>query len=176
MTKNEAYEKLRSIGQEHKLEYFDELDASEKESLLKQIKETDFDVLKQVKNAGKPQVRGKFSPLAAMQLDEIEKNKKEFTDEGEKLIKQGKVAALLLAGGMGTRLGSDEPKGVYDIGVTKPVYIFQRLIENLLDVVKKTDSWIRLFIMTSEKNHEATIRFLEGKRVFRIQKRIGFIF
>ena len=176
MTKNEAYEKLRSIGQEHVLEFFDELDASEKESLLKQIKETDFDVLKQVKNAGKPQVRGEFSPLAAMQLDEIEKNKKEFTDEGEKLIKQGKVAALLLAGGMGTRLGSDEPKGVYDIGVTKPVYIFQRLIENLLDVVKKTDSWIRLFIMTSEKNHEATIRFLEEKEYFGYKKELVSFF
>ena len=69
-------------------------------------------------------------------------------------------------GGMGTRIGSDNPKGMYDIGETKPVYIFQRIIENLLDVVHETDTWIRLFIMTSEKNHDATVKFLKEKNYF----------
>jgi len=67
---------------------------------------------------------------------------------------------------MGTRLGSDEPKGMYDIGITKPLYIFERIIGNLLDVVKETGTWIRLFIMTSEKNHDATVRFLKEKDFF----------
>ena len=58
------------------------------------------------------------------------------------------MVTLILAGGMGTRLGSDNPKGMYDIGITKPVYIFQRIIENLLDTVKQADgTYIRLFIM-----------------------------
>ena len=47
------------------------------------------------------------------------------------------LVLVLLAGGMGTRLGSDAPKGMYDIGISKPVYIFQRLIENLMKVVEK---------------------------------------
>ena len=81
-------------------------------------------------------------------------------------IYKGKTAALLLAGGMGTRLGSGNPKGMYDIGETKHVYIFQRIIENLLDVVKETSTWIRLFIMTSEKNNDATINFLKDHDFF----------
>ena len=49
-------------------------------------------------------------------------------------IVQGKVGAVLLAGGQGTRLGFDKPKGMFDVGVNRTVYIFQRLIENLLDL------------------------------------------
>ena len=67
---------------------------------------------------------------------------------------------------MGTRLGSDNPKGMYNIGITKEVYIFQRIIENLLDVVNEAESWIHLFIMTSEKNNEATVNFLREKKFF----------
>ena len=59
------------------------------------------------------------------------------------------MAAFLLACGMGTRLGSDDPKGMYNIGLTKNVYIFERIISNLLDIVRETDTWIHLFIMTS---------------------------
>ena len=166
MTKTEAMEKLGGIGQGHVLKYFDELDEAGQEALLTQIDETDFAVLSHIGEAGKGDARGQFAPLAAMQLDEIEARREEFHNAGVEAIKAGKTAALLLAGGMGTRLGSDNPKGMYDIGETKPVYIFQRIIENLLDVVHETDTWIRLFIMTSEKNHEATVRFLKEKNFF----------
>ena len=105
--------------------------------------------------------------MAALQVSEIEKRKDEFMKLGVETIKAGKVAAVLLAGGMGTRLGSDNPKGMYDIGITKPVYIFQRIIENLLDTVKQADgTYIRLFIMTSEKNNDATVNFLKEKNFF----------
>lgn len=166
MTKDEALKKLKEAGQEHVLKYFDELDSSEKERLLTQIEETDLSVLSHIKDAGKPLKRGVFSPLPVMQRDEIMRREKEFHDAGVKTIKEGKTAALLLAGGMGTRLGSDNPKGMYDIGINKPVYIFQRIIENLLDVVHETDTWIRLYIMTSEVNHDATVNFLKEKNFF----------
>lgn len=170
MTKQEAYNKLTPYGQEHVLRYFDELDSRQQEELLKQVEETDFDILSNIKDAGKSIKKGTFAPLAAMQLSEIEMRRQEFMDAGTRLIRDGKTAALLLAGGMGTRLGSDNPKGMYDIGETKPVYIFQRIIENLLDVVRQTDTWIRLFIMTSEKNHDATVNFLTEHDFFGYHK------
>jgi len=71
---------------------------------------------------------------------------------------------------MGTRLGSDAPKGTYDIGITKHVYIFERLIQNLLDVVEKTKTFPYLFVMTSEKNHEATVDFFNEHNFFGYQK------
>ncbi len=167
MTFDDAKKKLEKYGQLHVLKYYDELDEKEKEELLTQIDETDFEVLKNCKNLGKSEGRGEFAPLAAMQVSEIEKRKDEFTQIGVKALKEGKVAACLLAGGMGTRLGSDNPKGMYDIGLTKPVYIFQRIIENLLDTVNQADgAYIRLFIMTSEKNNDATIAFLKEHNFF----------
>ena len=167
MNLEEAKKKLETFGQEHVLKYYDELSETEKKDLLTQIDETDFAVLENCKNLGKSEGRGEFSPLAAMQVSEIERRKDEFAAAGIKALKEGKVAACLLAGGMGTRLGSDNPKGMYDIGLTKPVFIFQRIIENLLDTVKQADgAYIRLFIMTSEKNNDATINFLKEHNFF----------
>ena len=167
MNFEEAKKKLEQFGQEHVLKYYDELSEAEKKELLQQIDETDFAVLENCKNLGKSEGRGNFAPLAAMQISEIEKRKEEFTKIGVETIKAGKVAACLLAGGMGTRLGSDNPKGMYDIGLTKHVYIFQRIIENLLDTVKQADgTYLRLFIMTSEKNNDATINFLKEHNYF----------
>ncbi len=80
--------------------------------------------------------KGVITPLAAMELDEIEAHKDSFTAEGLEAIRAGKVGAVLLAGGMGTRLGSDNPKGMYNVGLTKELYIFECLIHNLLDVVR----------------------------------------
>jgi len=167
MNIEEAKEKLQKYGQEHVLKYYSELSDSQKQELLEQIEDTDFAVLANCKNLGHADARGEFAPLAALQVSEIEKRKDEFTKLGVETIKAGKVAAVLLAGGMGTRLGSDNPKGMYDIGITKPVYIFQRIIENLLDTVKQADgTYIRLFIMTSEKNNDATVNFLKEKNFF----------
>ncbi len=167
MTFEDAKKKLEEYGQMHVLKYYDELSEAEKQELLVQIDETDFAVLENCKNLGKSEGRGEFKPLAALQISEIEKRKNEFSEIGIKALKEGKVAACLLAGGMGTRLGSDNPKGMYDIGLTKPVYIFQRIIENLLDTVKQADgTYIRLFIMTSEKNNDVTIQFLKEHNYF----------
>lgn len=165
MNYTEAKAKMASIGQEHILKYYDELSPTQKENLLRQIEETDFSVLKRI-DCGAGAERGVFSPLAAMQISEIEARRQELYDVGCSAIKAGKTAALLLAGGMGTRLGSDNPKGMYNIGVTKPVYIFERIVSNLLDVVKETDTWIRLFVMTSEKNHDATVKFFKENHYF----------
>ena len=166
MNKEEAYEKLEKYGQLHVLKYYDELTEEEKAALLKQIEETDLEVVSQCSKKEQLNQKGKISPLSAMQLPEIEAKKEEFMAVGTKAIKEGKVGAVLLAGGMGTRLGSDAPKGVYDIGLTKEVFIFQRLIENLMDVVRLTDTWIHLFVMTSDKNHEATVNFFKEKNYF----------
>lgn len=165
MNYKDAYEKLEKYGQLHVLKYYDELPEEKKEALLSQIGELDFGILKYCKENTTNQ-KGKISPLAAMQLPEIEENKEKYTRIGVEEIQKGKVAAVLLAGGMGTRLGSEHPKGMFDIGLTRPVYIFQRIIENMLDVVKQTDTWVRLFVMTSDKNHDMTVDFFEEKGYF----------
>lgn len=166
MNYDQAFEKLASAGQEHVLQYYEELTAQQKELLLAQIEETDFSVLSSLKSRNNKGCKGKIEPLAAMQLPQIQEHESEFRKIGLEAIRQGKVGAVLLAGGMGTRLGSDDPKGMYDIGLTKEVYIFQRLIENLMDVVREAEAWVPLYVMTSDKNHEATVRFLKEHDYF----------
>ena len=166
MTFDAAKQKCEAYGQEHVLKYYDELSSVEREALLTQIDETDMSILQKCQNIEELVKKGDITPLAAMELSEIEANKDSFTATGMKAIQDGKVAAVLLAGGMGTRLGSDDPKGMYNIGETKDLYIFECLVNNLMDVVKQTGSWIHFFIMTSDKNNDATIKFLTEHEFF----------
>ena len=162
----QAQEKLKKYGQEQVLRFYDELSEDEKQALLDQIGATDMEILESCKHREELAKKGVISPLAAMELPEIEKNRPAFTETGLKAIRAGKVGAVLLAGGMGTRLGSDNPKGMYNVGITRELYIFECLIHNLLDVVKQADTWIHLFVMTSDKNNDATIRFLKEHDYF----------
>lgn len=167
MTYEAAREKLATYGQLHVLKYYEELSEKEKEALLEQIEATDFAVLSsKAQEADRQMERGKITPLSAMELSEIQKRRDEFTQLGLEAIRSGEVGAVLLAGGMGTRLGSDAPKGMYDIGLTKPVYIFERLIENTMEIVRQSGAWIPFYIMTSDKNHEATVRFFQEHDYF----------
>lgn len=166
MNYQEAYKKLEKYGQLHVLKYYDELGDEEREALLAQIEQTDFDVLSLCEKKETLNPRGKIEPIGVMELPEIEAKREEYTKIGLEAIRAGKVGAVLLAGGMGTRLGSDAPKGVYNIGITKDVFIFQRLIENLMDVVHQAETWIPLYVMTSDKNHDATVSFFEEKKYF----------
>ena len=128
MTLAQAKEKLAKYGQEHVLKYYEELSVFEQEALLAQIEATDMSVLAVCKNKDELAQKGVISPLAAMQLSEIEANRDSFTATGVEAIKAGKVGAVLLAGGMGTRLGSDDPKGMYNVGLTRELYIFECFI------------------------------------------------
>lgn len=169
MTLEQAKEKLAKYGQEHVLQYYDELSDTQRQELLKQIDATDMSILEACRHKEDLTKKGVITPLAAMELDEIEAHKDSFTAEGLEAIRSGKVGAVLLAGGMGTRLGSDNPKGMYNVGLTKELYIFECLIHNLLDVVRKADAWIHLFVMTSDKNNDATIGFLKEHDYFGYQ-------
>lgn len=166
MTYENAYELLKQYGQLHVLQYYEELTETERQELLKQIAMLDFSVCALSGKKSEPAGKGRFSPLKAVRMEEIEVKRQEFENTGLETLKAGKVAGVLLAGGMGTRLGCEVPKGMCDIGLTKPVYIFQRLIENLLEVVEKAGAWVHLFIMTSDTNDEMTRAFLKEHDYF----------
>ena len=166
MTLEQAKEKLATYGQEHVLKYYDELSAQEQQVLLEQIEATDMSILAACQHKEELAQKGKITPLAAMELEEIEANRESFTATGLEAIRAGKVGAVLLAGGMGTRLGSDDPKGMYNVGMTKDLYIFECLINNLLAVVRQADAWVHLFVMTSDKNNDATVAFLKEHDFF----------
>lgn len=168
-------EKIKEIleknNQEQLLKFVDELSDNEKNELFQQISEIDFSLLDLLKDENKQAKKGVITPiLDVARLTDIEANSDKYKEAGLEIIRQGKAAAVLLAGGMGTRLGSDKPKGMYNIGITKDVYIFEMIIRNLLDVVKEAGNYIHLFVMTSEKNHEDTTGFFAEKNYFGYDK------
>ena len=176
MNYQDAYRKLEEYGQQHVLKYYEELNDEEKADLLRQIEETDFSIVKYLEHKGGESGEGHISPIGAMELSEVEKRRDEFTRIGLDAVRQGKVAAVLLAGGMGTRLGSEDPKCMYDIGITHPVFIMQRLVENLMEVVDAAGVFVPFFIMTSDKNHDKTVAFMKEKNYFGYDPSMVFFF
>lgn len=163
------YEELKALlaahGQTHVLKWWGELDAAERENLSAQINSIDWDTIS-LTHVAENGERGRIEPIEGLSLEMIELQRAEFFSVGREAIRKGKVAAVLLAGGQGTRLGLDGPKGACDIGITRHLYIFEQLIRNLQDVTQGCGAVVPLLIMTSVLNDEATRDFLEEHDYF----------
>ena len=156
----DAKKLLKEKNQEQLLKFYDELDDSQKENLLTAIENISWDFEEALANPEDLSGAGRdIRPIAGLRVADIEKRRDEFEKIGIQAIQQGKVAAVLLAGGMGTRLGLDGPKGSFNVGITKPLYIFEQQVRNLQEVTEKCGCSVPLCIMTSDKNHEPTVAF-----------------
>lgn len=81
---------------------------------------------------------------------------------GVQAVADGAVAAVLLAGGQGTRLGYDGPKGMYDIGLASKRTLFQFMVERLKELGRESgrgERAVPFYIMTSPLNHAATTAY-----------------
>lgn len=166
---NEIYELLKSYNQEHLLNFYDELSDTEKHSLLEQIESIDFELMKKLYNTRNEHVDAnkEIKSFPYVVADELSfDEKKKYINAGIEIIKAGKVAVCQLAGGQGTRLGFDGPKGTYIVNVTPPKSIF----EIFADKIKKTYSdygvKVKWYIMTSNANDEATKKFFKENNYF----------
>lgn len=165
MTRTEAAEKLTAYGQEHLLRFYDSLEGGSQDKLLSQIEALDLTVLDQLEESHDAE-RGSFEPLGALTLSEIEANAEKFRSIGLDAIREGKAACVLLAGGQGSRLGFEHPKGMYDMGINRELYIFQCLFNNLMEVTDEAGSYVHMLIMTSESNDAETREFLRENKFF----------
>ena len=166
MNYTEAFEKLERYGQTHVLDYYERLTEEGRKKLLDQIEAADLSVLDSIGSKSAAGTWKTIEPLQGLSLEEIAAEREQFTRKGLEAIRAGQVACVLLAGGMGTRLGSDDPKCMYDIGITRPVYIMQRLMENLQEVTAAAGCGVPFLIMTSDRNHDKTVRFMEDHDYF----------
>ena len=154
---------LRAMDQTHLIDHIQSLSAEDQAAMAAQIAELDFSVLS-AENAAEG--RGHFEPLYAAALKNNAENRDIYMKTGLEAIRAGKVGAVMLAGGQGTRLGFDKPKGTLDIGLTRELYIFECLINNLLEVTKAAGTFVPLFIMTSIDNYDDTRSFFEEHDYF----------
>ena len=166
MEREKLVELLQEHNQEHLLLYYDRLTHEQQANLAAQIEKLDWRLLRLSESGNVSRERGVIKPLAGLDRKQIELNREAFEKTGIQAIKQNKAGAVLLAGGQGTRLGCSGPKGNYNIGVTREVYIYELLFGNVLEVVHRTATWIPLYIMTSDKTHEETTKFLKEHHYF----------
>ena len=155
---------LSKRGQQHLLDYYDELSATDKETLLNDIENTNFSVLAHV--GQKPKKLGKITPVNAVTSSDIKRRYSQFESVGLDFLSEGKVAAVLLAGGQGSRLGFKGPKGMFNIGVNRFLSIFEQQMNNIAEVNAKTGRHFHLFIMTSRANNDETIKFFKENDYF----------
>lgn len=170
----QAFALLHRYGQEQVLHYYDKLSDNKKAELLSSIDDLDLNAVNSAL-ASQEKVLGQISTGDVLTLKEIKKQRVAYETTGVTAIRLGKVGAVLLAGGQGTRLGSDKPKGMFDIGETRSLTIFECLMNNLLDLNKKTGVYVHLFIMTSPATDAETRAYFSDNNYFGYdEKKIHF--
>lgn len=167
MNVQEAIDILNAHNQQHVVARMEKLETKAQEKLAAQVAKIDWSVVEQIHDkSDAAAAEKKVEPLNAVEKKDIEANKEKYQAAGVKAIKEGKVAAVLLAGGQGTRLGLDKPKGTLNVGVNKDLFLFEQLIKNLMDVVNLTGAWVPLYVMTSDKNNDDTVAFFKEHDYF----------
>ena len=159
MNYEEAKDLLAKHGQLQLLEYYGGLTEEQKSLLLDDISKINFGVVGHLNESDKTNDGGEYKCPPAKDLKDIAENRRLYEAEGLKLLKAGKVGAVLLAGGQGTRLGYDKPKGTFNIGETRTLTIFGQLMNNIKEVTDLYGGYFHLFIMTSSVNDGQTRSF-----------------
>lgn len=175
--KDQLLERLRPYGQEHLLRFWDELNDKQRDSLAAQLNGVDLDLVRRLTRQQQRSedwadlaARGTSPP--AIRLDGVGNrfSAAEARTAGERALRSGEVGAILVAGGQGTRLGFDHPKGMYPIGPVSHATLFQILFEKLLATGRRYGAAIPLYLMTSPATHEETIAYLDEQRRFGVDQ------
>ena len=170
---------LKKYSQEHLLNGYENLPEVKQKQLLNQIENTDFELINSLYSKTKETVEiseSQLSPIEYWDRKRLNGEYKEFQEIGEKAIKSGKLAAVTMAGGQGTRLGHKGPKGTFDIGLDSHKSLFELLCDSLKAEGKKYGVTIPWFIMTSKENNQETIDFFAKHKYFGYEKNKNIFF
>ena len=194
---NNIREKYEKAGQEHVFALYDELDTADKAALFEQLQSFDPDRINvladkalhppkssdEVKPKVEPLPESATASLLDLDVEEIQK----WYRTGLGLIAQNKVAVVLMAGGQGTRLGSSEPKGCFDIGLPSHKSLFQLQAERIWKVQELARKYtgesssditiaVPWYIMTSGPTRARTQNYFEEHDYFGLPKENVVIF
>ncbi|XP_022726962.1 UDP-N-acetylglucosamine diphosphorylase 2 isoform X1 [Durio zibethinus] len=176
-------ERLKDYGQEDTFALWDELSPDERHLLVKDIESLDLSRIDRIIRCS---LRSQALPVAALEpvpescVSSVEERTMEERERwwkmGLKAISEGKLAVLLLSGGQGTRLGSSDPKGCFNIGLPSGKSLFQLQAERILCVqrlaaqaMNEGSVTIHLYIMTSPFTDDATRKFFESHKNFGLE-------
>ena len=170
---------LEKHGQQQLIAFWNEISEDERENLASQIQKIDFNridelIKEYVLKKPETDIPDDLTPAPFFPLIPDNEGLKSYYEvakqAGADIIRQGKVACLTVAGGQGTRLGFDGPKGTYPIGPVSGKSLFAYFAEGIARNQEKYSTRIPWYIMTSRENNDETIAFFEGKNYFGYDK------
>eukprot|EP00794_Sanderia_malayensis_P016886 gene16886-18592_t len=186
MDTKELQAKLDKHGQGHLLKFWDKLSESEQEKFRNELESVDYSYVNGTHEKAMQQLKQDqekkdehMQPLTSQvfaRLSESDENViEDWYNKGLKQVSQSKVAVLLLAGGQGTRLGVNYPKGMYDVGLPSHKTLYQLQAEricklqNLAHKMYGDHGIITWYIMTSEATMEITQQYFKTHNYFGLQ-------
>ena len=181
--------KFQAAGQGHVFQFWDDLTLEDQGTYLHQLSALDVERVNEVyktaiegekdmqKLAGSQHKLEPPPEKSTVTVQSGSKEEQQFRDIGLKAISQGQVGVLLMAGGQGTRLGSSDPKGCFDIGLPSHKSLFQLQAERIARLQSLAEAEtgakgviVTWFIMTSGPTRKPTESFFEKHRYFGLAK------
>lgn len=174
MTEQELLHVLQQYGQDHLVDYYHALSSQHKHDFHRKILQLDIHLVFELykKFCSKKDTRQMIRTIEPPQVFTVPKNVQEqkkieeARTAGETLIKQQKVAVLIVAGGQGSRLGYEGPKGTLRISPIKGKTLFQLFAEQVMALSRRYGVTIPMLIMTSQENDKDTIKFFHTHNFF----------
>lgn len=158
---------LSPFGQEHLLQFWDSLSLAQRDALAREVEAVDFRLVAEL--FGRTDDKGAIRKLVARASAPSSYRLGDPANpilpsaarqRGSEALRSGRVAAMLVAGGQGTRLGFPHPKGMFPIGPVSGKTLFQILLEKVLATSLRYGVRIPLYVMTSPETHDETKAFL----------------
>lgn len=172
--------RLRRFDQDHVLAFWDRLDDAQRRALLEQVESLDLEQLRKLYaqrddkgHAAPAAERIELVPVIRHGDGALEERRRH---QGEELLRKGEVAVLLVAGGQGSRLGFDHPKGMYPVGPVSQKSLFQVHAEKVLATSRRYGQPVPFLIMTSLATHAETVTFFNEHRFFGLPRDEVFFF
>lgn len=171
----EAEEKLKKYKQDSVFKLMNKLEGEKKIALAESVLSTDLESVQNVFktiNDKKESTSVEISPMNATVKENVSEGERQnYYEIGKKVIENNEYAVVTVAGGQGTRLGHNGPKGTYKINTIKgEKSLFEILCETMKDAKKKFGVIIPWYIMTSDENNDQTVSFFESNNYFGYDK------
>lgn len=162
----ELRQRFQEFGQEHVFAWWDQIDEAEQKTLLQQLQALDLAEIQKLYDRREERFtlpdREQIKPIERMECKPGERQKLVGADAW----RQGHVAILIVAGGQGSRLGFDHPKGMYPVGPVTRKTLFQIHCEKVLALNRRFETSIPLLFMTSPATHHETVEYLAEHKFF----------
>jgi UDP-N-acetylglucosamine/UDP-N-acetylgalactosamine diphosphorylase len=175
LNRQELAARLAPLQQEHLLRFWDELDECGRKNLVTQIAAIDLEQITQLFHRGAASqdwaaMSRRATPPPAIRLVDRESSKRwssaDARKRGAEALAAGEIGVLLVAGGQGSRLGFDHPKGMYSIGPVSGVSLLQIHFEKALATARRYGAAVPIYMMTSPVTHDEQAEYLEEHQRF----------